>query len=274
MYYPTYTDLIAAQPDLRDEEKVQTLENSDFFSRLEGIVAMEWRDDDPLPILQGIQGLERTMSRLSLYYAEKGEIEKAVALNALAIRLADKFFSDSTSVIKGLIAMVTFNLPLNTTEYLLEHYPLSESDLETLQATYSQILLTDKETVYERIFKGEYTMMRQMMNNWDIQRPEYIIGGLPNNGLRSIFEIILSNEPFYNIHDTLARYRSALKRYVEAREFPISSTEILESVRNQPRNLYNIVGSTVLDSLLPRLEGIFERIEQIYKQKAKIEALL
>ncbi|MDR0650943.1 MAG: hypothetical protein LBG59_06170 [Candidatus Peribacteria bacterium] len=43
-----------------------------------------------------------------------------------------------------------------------------------------------------------------------------------------------------------------------------------ETIRVQPRNLYNFIGNSSLMGLLPRLEGSYTTIETLYQQKSHL----
>jgi len=163
--YETLAEVFLARSEL--VEAIVALEESDFFNQLGAIASMEWRDNDSLPNID-IQTVFRTIKTIALYKAEQGDVSSAVAYNVLSLRLADKYFSDYASVIKGLVGMVTFGIAMDATQYLLDNYTLSAEDLEVLQEVYSQILLTDVETAYQNIFKGEYHAMMQWTNGFDI----------------------------------------------------------------------------------------------------------
>ncbi|MDR0650942.1 MAG: hypothetical protein LBG59_06165 [Candidatus Peribacteria bacterium] len=163
-YYGTLAELLQAHPEVHPEAAIQTLEQSDFFTRLEKIVAMEWRDDDMFPTLQGIQGLERSLAYLAAYHADKGEFSTGIYYNTLALKLADKYLSNYSSLTQGLIATICLRTAMDATEYLLNHYELSPTDKAILLETYDTLLTTDIATAFQNIYKGEYHMIMNLSN--------------------------------------------------------------------------------------------------------------
>jgi hypothetical protein len=259
------TDFYAAHPEYRaqDEQTIQTYENADFFPRLAILLEQERRDDNGLPRVQHLQGIERSLQYLSAYYAEKGELSKGVSYNILALRLADKYFSAFTSLVQGLIGIVNFSLSMDTTQYLLDHYDLSATDKEALRGAYTQVLLTDKGEAYQNMLKGDYHAMMLLADNFEVA-PNIIENG-------KALDLFLRLEPFYNVKDTQKRYAYAMKEIMEKgilTDYTFEDT--LAHTKNAKWNGYNILGSVTIDALLPRLSSIFSRLEQIYQQKEDI----
>ncbi|MDR0860850.1 MAG: hypothetical protein LBO09_07990 [Candidatus Peribacteria bacterium] len=267
--YDSYTELVAEHPDALNIEKLQILEDSDFFPRIEEYLAMEWRKDDFLPVLQGIQSLERVLQRLMVYHADIGELEKAVQLNVLALQLGEKYLSSCNSLIDGLIGVVNLNIPMLATQYLLEHHQLSAEQKSTLLETYTHLLTTDSLTVYQNIFKAEYHTMLNFFLNFEFDDLDQVSQiGVENyyNQLPGASSILM-NKPFYDIKETQKRYAYAMHELTEAITNGKNTAEISHEIRNQSWNLYNVLGDSTIEAILPRLEGTNNMLDQIYQQK-------
>ncbi|MDR2416120.1 MAG: hypothetical protein LBD75_06010 [Candidatus Peribacteria bacterium] len=196
-------------------EKLEILMQSDFFDRLERIVAMQRKNTDlTFPTLQNIQSLERVMQRLVAYYADMGDLETAIRLNIIALKLGDKYLSSYSSLVQGLIGIVTISLATNGTEYLLSHHELSEAQKLALLETYQTILTTNKEEVLRNIFKGEYHTMRALTNGFDFNDPDEI-NGIDDFSELSALEVLLLRKPFYDRALTISKYQYALQKGTE-----------------------------------------------------------
>ncbi|MDR2190658.1 MAG: hypothetical protein LBP53_05775 [Candidatus Peribacteria bacterium] len=276
--YTTLMEYLATRPDEMNTEKLETLMHSDFFPRLSEIVEMERKNTDiTIPKIQNIQSLERVLQRLVAYYADTGNLETAVKLNIIALKLGDNYLSTYGSLTHGLIGIVNFNLAVNATEYLLSRYELSEDQRLALLETYQNILTTDKEEALRNIFRGEYHAMRAMTNGFNFIDPNEIanVGGKTEN--LSALGALLLRKPFYDREATIAQYQYALQKGSELVLQGVSNDEMLTQIgvnpqgdffqRPQARNRYNIVGNITISTLFPRLIGSYAMLEALYHQK-------
>lgn len=276
-YYDTYQEMISDAPSAFDTEKAGILLNSDFFERLGETLDMERRDDDIFPTMQWIQSLERVMTRLSVYLADKWDLERAVEVNLLAVKLGDKYLSVYNSLVQGLIASVSLNMAMDTSEYLLKNYEISQADKQKLTEIYKNILTTDSITAFKNIFKGEYYMMKGMMHNFDFNTfwEASVIGyndskrAMILNHLENLLQNMALRKPLYDREVTIDKYKYELEKEAEA-----TLGADLDSTSDSPsRNLYNIVWNVLLSALLPRSQWVFTLIDNLYVHKKLILSL-
>jgi hypothetical protein len=287
--FPTFAALLTKYADSMEIEKVETLMKSDFFNRLDEIIEMERNNTDTMvPTLQHVQTLERVMLRLVAYYADSGDLETAVRLNIIALKLGDNYLSSYGSLVQGLIGIVTMNYALNGTEYLLSHYELSAEQRQSLFETYQYIMTTDPAEAIRNMFKGEYHIMRAMTNGFEFHNLDEI-NTIGVNNYRpadlSILGVLLLRKPFYDRDLTIAQYKYVLRQGVELMLQGIPVDELMKSIgfnldtdgffeRPQARNWYNFVGKTVISAILPRLTGSNTMLNRLYDEKNLIMANL
>jgi hypothetical protein len=279
--FSTFAELLTKYSDIRDMEKVETLMQSDFFDRLAKIVEMERKNTDTtLPQLQNIQTIERVMLCLVAYYADTGDLETAVRLNSIALKLGDKYLSSYGSFVQGLIGIVVSNLAVNGTEYLLSRYELPEEQRLALLETYQKIMTTNREEAMRNISRGEYHAILEFANGFKFDNPDEIDqigGGSQPIGISALGALFL-RKPFYDRELTLAQYKYALQQGTESLLQGIPMKEMFRQIginsdsedffeRPQARNRYNIAGDIVLSALLPRLEGSNAMLNSLYDFK-------
>jgi hypothetical protein len=279
--FDTFAEFLARYPGTLYMKKMETLMQSDFFDRLAEIVEMERKNTDTtIPTLQNIQSIERVMLRLTAYYADNEDLETAVKLNIIALKLGDKYLSSYGSVVQGLIGVITTNLAVNGTEYLLSHYELSEQQKLALLETYQNIMTTNREEAMRNIFRGEYHTMRAMTNGFDFNHPDEInqIGFNLQPVDTSALGALFLRKPFYDRDLTIAQYKYLLQKGAELTLQDMPTDELLKQVginpdggnfleKPQTRNRYNLAGNSVLLALLPRLTGSYAMLNALYDRK-------
>jgi hypothetical protein len=289
-HYASFVDLLSAHPALRDEQKVHILENSDFFYRLTEIVEMERYNHDYFfsHILSSLQSLERVMSRLVAYYADNGDLETAVKLNILALKLGDKFFSTYHSLVDGMSAVVNLRISADTTQYLLT-YELSPAQKSALLATYQSILTESPEIATKNLFIGDYRSMMDLTHGFTPTAPEGVemvgLGG--SNILLSItntIPLLMYRFPFSDTPLTIAKYQYAMAHAQETNKSEESEKAVWKTIGFtfdetsdfhllQPRNLYNLMGNLSLQGFIPRFRGA-EMLNVLYQEKEFIISTL
>jgi len=202
--------MIAEHPEVLNTGKIQLREKSDFATRLETLVNMERYNKDNFSMLQ-LQPLERVMSKLVVYYADQGDLDQAIRLNILALKLGNKEFSLYHSLVEGLISTVNIRIAMDTTQHLLEHYALSTDQKADLLAAYREVLTIDPVSAMKQIFIGEYYNMISITKDFTLSELQMIVydaGGVNIKVvLGNIVPLLLYSPLFYDTTLTKEKYQ-------------------------------------------------------------------